>query len=202
MKTTRRQEKAAEIARAAIGPLSEQGLGNVRLQDIGASLGMSGAHLLYYFESKNDLFMAALRVVEQDLRDRARAAFTERESARERWDWLMEAGAPMGLHDSGLLMWLEAWALAVHHEAVHDLITELEAAWLGLLREIAEYGKERGELPADLDVEDVIEGVAALLDGLTIRVVVGYRPLTRDRAMRILARFTGPQLPWTSGGTA
>jgi AcrR family transcriptional regulator len=194
--TTRRQERSAEIARAAVGPLSELGLSNARLSDIGASLGMSGAHLLYYFESKTDLFMAALRVVEKDLRDKVTDAFAGLESARERWAYLMEAGAPMGLHDSGLLMWLEGWSLAVHHEGLHKLVSELEANWLDLLGEVVTYGVQRGELPADLDVDSVIEGVSALLDGLTIRVVVGYRPLDRDAAMRILDRFVSPLLPW------
>lgn len=194
--TTKRQEKRAEIARAAIGPLSAQGVNNVRLSDLGASLGMTGAHLLYYFESKNDLFLAALRIVEQDLRDHAYRTFATLPSAKQRWDWLLDTGAPAGLDDSGLLMWLEAWAGAVHEKDVHDLITELEAEWQELLRETLTYGIDRGELPDDVDVDLIVEGVSALLDGLTIRVVVGYRPLDHDGAMRIVDRFVGPLLPW------
>src|SRR3954447_12002367 len=116
--TTRRQEKRAEIARAAVGPLSAQGVNNLSLADLGQSLGMTGAHLLYYFDSKNDLFLAALRMVEQDLRDRVRAAFERMPSARERWEWLLDTGAPAGLDDSGLLLWLEAWAGAIHQKDV------------------------------------------------------------------------------------
>jgi AcrR family transcriptional regulator len=197
--STKRQDKRAEIARAAVGPLSDQGLGNVRLADLGRTLGMSGAHLLYYFDSKTDLFMASLRMVEQDLRDTARAAFEGRESAHERWNWLMRAGAPMGRHDSGLLMWLEAWSLAVHNEGVLELITELETDWLTLLREILTYGIDRGELPRDLEVDLLLEGISALLDGLTIRVVVGYRSLTADETLRIFDRFVSPQQPWIDG---
>lgn len=193
---TRRQEKSAEIARAAIGPLSAQGVHNVRLSDIGASLGMTGAHLLYYFESKNDLFMASLRIVEQDLRDHVHATFESIDSARERWRWLLDTGAPTGLDDSGLLMWLEAWAGAVHQKDVLELITELESEWQGLLRETLAYGVERGELPADTDIDPIVEGVSALLDGLTLRVVVGYRPIGHDDAMAIVERFVGPLLPW------
>lgn len=194
--TTRREEKSAEIARAAIGPLSAQGVHNVRLSDLGSSLGMTGAHLLYYFKSKNDLFMAALRIVEQDLRDLAHRTFEEMPSARDRWSWLLDTGAPTGLDDSGLLMWLEAWAEAVHQKEVLELITELEDEWQSLLRETLTYGIERGELPGDVDVDQIVEGVSALLDGLTIRVVVGYRPLDHEGAMAIVERFVGPLLPW------
>jgi AcrR family transcriptional regulator len=194
--TTRRQEKRAEIARAAVGPLSAQGVSNVRLSDLGQSLGMTGAHLLYYFDSKNDLFMAALRIVEQDLREHVLSAFEDMPSARERWEWLLDTGAPAGLDDSGLLMWLEAWAGAVHQKDVLELISELEDQWQSLLRETLGYGVERGELPGGLDLDSVVEGVSALLDGLTIRVVVGYRPVDHDAAMRIVQQFVGPLLPW------
>ncbi|WP_433830106.1 TetR family transcriptional regulator C-terminal domain-containing protein [Actinoplanes sp. CA-015351] len=194
--STKRQGKKAEIARAAIRPLSVQGVHNVRLSDIGASLGMTGAHLLYYFESKNDLFTASMRIVEQDLRTRIYAAFETMESGRERWEWLLDTGAPTGLDDSGLLLWLGAWNEAVHSEDFHKLITELESDWQGLLRETLRYAIGRGELPADLDVDPIVEGVSALLDGLTIRVVIGYRPLDHDAAMAIVRRFVDPQLPW------
>ena len=198
--TTRRQEKRAEIARAAIRPLSAQGVNNVSLSDLGKSLGMTGAHLLYYFESKNDLFMAALRTVEQDLRDRVRRTFEELPTAQERWEWLLDTGAPAGLDDSGLLLWLEAWAGAVHQKDVLDLISELEGEWQELLRETLAYGVERGELPADTDMDTVVEGVSALLDGLTIRVVVGYRPVDHADAMRIVRALVTPLLPWRDGG--
>ena len=192
----RRQERSAEIARAAIGPLSAEGVRNVRLSDIGASLGMTGAHLLYYFESKNDLFMASLRIVEQDLRDQVHATFESIESARDRWQWLLDTGAPTGLDDSGLLMWLEAWSGAVHDKDVLELITELESEWQGLLHETLEYAVARGELPSDIDAGPIVEGVSALLDGLTLRVVVGYRPIDHGVAMTIIERFVGPLLPW------
>lgn len=193
---TKRQERSAEIARAAIGPLSGLGMRNVTLSDLGSSLEMTGAHLLYYFASKNDLFMTSLRMVEHDLRRQAHEAFEEMPSARERWSWLLDSGAPTGLGDSGLLMWLEAWAEAVHDEAFHELISELEADWQSLLRETLRYAVARGELPDSVEVDQLAEGVSALLDGLTIRVVVGYRPLDHAAAMRIVDSFTSPLLPW------
>ncbi len=199
--STKRQDKRAGIARAAIGPLSAVGMRNATLADLGSSLGMTGAHLLYYFDGKLDLFMAALEMVEADLHERVRTAFESMPSARERWEWMLDAGAPAGLDDSGLLMWLEAWAESVHDPAVHALITRLENSWQELLRETLELGIERGELPETVDVDLVAEGVAALLDGLTIRVVVGYRPVDHDAAMRIVESFAGPLLPWQALAT-
>lgn len=194
--STKRHDKAREIARAAIGPLSTLGMHNATLSGLGKTMNMSGAHLLYYFDSKKDLFMAALRVVESDLRDHALEGFSGMQSARQRWDWLIGLGAPTGLDDSGLLMWLEAWAEAVHDPDVLALITELERQWQELLIDTLRYGIERGELPPTTDVPLIVEGVSALLDGVTIRVVVGYRPVDRNRALDIVAAFTDPLLAW------
>ena len=196
VRTTRRHLKRDEIARAAIEPLSKRGLRNVTLTDLGAELGMSGAHLLYYFESKTDLFMAALRMVERDLRDQALEAFEALPSARDRWDHLIETGAPAGLDDSGLLMWLEAWSEAVHDPDMRALISELEQQWQALLVDTLRYAVARGELPDSMDVDSIAEGVSALLDGLTIRVIVGYRSLDHAVAMRLVDQFISPLLPW------
>lgn len=196
--TTKRRGKSREIARSAISVLSEHGVRNARLADIGAGLGMTGAHLLYYFESKTDLFMAALRIVESDLRDKAVSVFAELPTAQARWRWLLNAAAPSGLRDSNLMMWLEAWTEAVHDPAVHQLITELEAGWQGLVREVLEYGKATGELDAELDIDTFVEGFSALLDGLTIRVVVGYRPVDKARIVEICERFAESQLRWNA----
>jgi AcrR family transcriptional regulator len=193
---SRRQDRRDEIARVAVGHLGARGVRQVRLADVGAELGMTGAHLLYYFQSKDDLFLAALRVVEQDLRERVRVTFARTTSARERWVWLLDAGAPSGRGDRGLLLWLEAWARAVHDDDVRAVATELEGEWQGLLRETLEYAVARGELPHEVEVGPVVEGVSALLDGLTLRVVVGHRPLDRDAALAIVERFTAPLLPW------
>ncbi len=194
--SARRHLKRDEIARAAIGPLSIRGLRNVTLAELGAELGMSGAHLLYYFDSKTDLFASALRMVERDLRAKVEERFAGMDSARDRWDLLLETGAPAGLDDSGLLMWLEAWAEAVHDREMHQLIHELEQDWQDQLLATLRYGVHRGELPGDLDLVEIVEGASALLDGLTIRVVVGYRPLDHRAAMRVVASFLDPLLPW------
>lgn len=192
----RKQARRDEIARAAIAPLSERGYRNVRLADIGESLGMTGAHLLYYFDSKTDLFLAALRIVEQDLRERILAEFEHIGTAHDRWEHVVVTGAPVGLHDSGLLMWLQAWSEAVHDETVNAAIRELESRWQSLLCDVLTYGIERGELDDDLDVDDFVEGCAALLDGLTLRVVVGYRPVDPARALRIFRSFADTHLVW------
>lgn len=193
---SRRQLRATDIARRAIVPLSARGVRNSRLADIGESMGMAGAHLLYYFENKTALFLASLEIVEQDLRERALEAFASMESARDRWEWLLRAATPDDRRDSELSLWLEAWTEAVHDDDVRRHVEELEREWNALLTGVLTYGKERGELPESLDIPEFVEGFAALLDGLSIRVVVGYRSLTKEAVLRLCRTFSEPILQW------
>ncbi|AZI58201.1 TetR family transcriptional regulator [Nakamurella antarctica] len=199
---TKRQRRATDIARQSIAPLSARGVRNSRLADIGDSIGMTGAHLLYYFESKTALFLASLQIVEQDLRQSAAEAFAQRESAHERWEWLLSAATPEDRYDSNLALWLEAWTEAAHDEDVRVRVEALESDWHELVRGVLEYGKDRGELPADLDVGYFVEGFAALLDGLCLRVVVGYRNLSKESVIDLCRVFSQPFLQWSATGAA
>ncbi|WP_062200693.1 TetR/AcrR family transcriptional regulator [Demequina salsinemoris] len=192
----RRSQRRAQIARAAIEPLSRLGVRHASLAQIGATMDMSAAHLLYYFPSKTALFLEALRVVEEDLRAAIAADAARVPTARERWRLLVDAASPAGVHDSNLLLWLEAWTEAVHDSEVREAIAALEAAWQATVADILRHGVATGELPASLDVDGLVEGFSALLDGLTIRAVVGHRPLTKADVVRIADEIMGPHLTW------
>jgi AcrR family transcriptional regulator len=66
-------ERREALVRAAIEVIAEKGLSGTRVADIGARAGISPGHVLYYFEGKSDIFTRALRTIEDDLREQARA---------------------------------------------------------------------------------------------------------------------------------
>ncbi len=105
-------ERREALVRAAIDVIGERGLSGTRVADIGERAGISPGHVLYYFEGKAEIFTRALRMIEEDLRAEALAAFERREAAADRWAWLIERAAPTGPGDSRLLLWLQAWERA------------------------------------------------------------------------------------------
>src|SRR5688572_11344892 len=105
-------ERREALVRAAIDVIGERGLSATRVADIGERAGISSGHVLYYFEGKAEIFTRALRMIEDDLRAEAHAAFEQRPSAADRWAWLIERAAPAGQGDSRLLLWLQAWERA------------------------------------------------------------------------------------------
>jgi AcrR family transcriptional regulator len=187
-------ERREALVRAAIDVIAEKGLSGTRVADIAARSGISPGHVLYYFDGKGDIFTRALRTVEDDLREEARAAFATLGTAAERWAWLVEQAAPTGPGDARVLLWMEAWERAPRDPDVSALVIELERRWIDLLVELIEDGRERGEFAVD-DAEGFAVRFSALMDGLTIQVVAGSPTVDRARMLEICAQAGAELLP-------
>lgn len=190
-----RAERRKALVEAAMEVMAEQGVPESRLSDIAARAGISPGHVLYYFESKADLFIQALRAVERELRDDVLAATAGMPSAAERWDYLLEMASPTGPGDFRLLLWLEAWELAPRDEQVGRQLQQLEEQWIEMVTGILEHGRATGELESD-DLDAFVLRFSALIDGLTIQVVVGSPRVDRAKMLDILRETTRRELRW------
>lgn len=188
-------ERRAALIEAAIDVIAERGLEGTRLADVAGRAGISTGHVLYYFDSKADLFLQALRWVEDDLREQACRAFGRLPSAADRWHWLLDNAAPVGPGDVRLLLWLEAWERAPRDPQVAAALTELESRWMDLLVGVLRYGQATGEV-AGTDLEGFAVWFSALMDGLMIQVVTGNDSMDRRVMLDICHRVSLAQLGW------
>ncbi|MGB6194117.1 MAG: TetR family transcriptional regulator [Terracidiphilus sp.] len=87
--TSERSDRAAEsrarILDAALKEFSANGLAGARTEQIAALAGVNKALLYYYFESKENLYLAALEMIAARVRDRTMAIFLREASAGERF---------------------------------------------------------------------------------------------------------------------
>jgi AcrR family transcriptional regulator len=197
MAGTARAQRREEIIAAACAVMAEQGLESTRIADIAARAGISPGHVLYYFESKADLFLQSLRTVEDRLREAALKRFEGLDSAAARWDAVIEMTVPSGPGDFKLLLWLQAWELAPRDEEVATFIATLERNWNELLQDVLALGVSTGEIAPGVDLEGFLMRYSCLFDGLTIRVVVGSRDVDRDRMIATCRAFAAAELGWT-----
>ncbi len=175
--------------------MAEQGISESRIADIGARVGISPGHVLYYFESKADLFLHALRTVEDDLRKDVLANTAKIETAADRLEYLLQTAAPTGPGDFQFLLWLEAWELAPRDAYVAQQVQRLEDQWLEMLCGILRHGRETGELET-IDVESFALRFSALMDGLTIQVVNGSPHIDRQKMLDICREMIRTELRW------
>jgi AcrR family transcriptional regulator len=202
MAATARAQRREEIIAAACAVMAEQGLESTRIADVAARAGISPGHVLYYFESKADLFLQSLRTVEEQQREEALERFDALPTAVERWDAVMDITVPTGPGDFKLLLWLQAWELAPRDEEVAAFIAALDRSWHGLLADVLQFGVDNGEISPEIDLEDFQMRYSCLFDGLTIRVVVGSRDVDRDRMIATCRAFAAAEFGWGTAAKA
>jgi AcrR family transcriptional regulator len=180
-------ERREALVRAAIDVIAEKGLGGTRVADIGGRSGISPGHVLYYFDGKSDIFMRALRTIEEDLREEVQAAWEGEPSAAARWERLVELAAPTGPGDPRMLLWIQAFEQAPRDADVSEVVSDLDRRWIALLVEAIEYGRSTGEFTI-ADSHDFATRFAAMMDGLMLQVVAASPTLDRARMLEICAR--------------
>lgn len=197
MPTTRehRAARREELVRAAIDVLSAKGWSETRIADIAQQVGISPGHVLYYFESKLEIFLAAVAVIERDFRDEVLQHTADIPTAQQRWDYLIDHAAPTGPGDFRLMLWLQAWELSPRDPYVATQVQEHEDRWIAMLRDTLRSGVESGELEVD-DLDGFALRFSALMDGLWIQVVVGSPHIDREVMLDACRRYAESELRW------
>lgn len=181
---TKGKQREERVLRAAAQAIAELGYRNVRVTDIAERADMTPGHVTYYFPSKNELLLLAIRRSEEQLADEARAGLAEIEDPWLRLRQLIALSAADGVQDEGWALWLQVWANGMVDDAVSVEHRQLDLRWFEILVEVIEYGRDRGAFHVD-DVADAAEMISALIDGLSIQVTVGSGRVDRERALRL-----------------
>jgi AcrR family transcriptional regulator len=189
-------QRREAILEAACTVLAEQGLAATRISDVAKRVGISPGHVLYYFESKADLFLQSLRTVEERLREEALERFETETTAAGRWNALLDVMSPSGPGDFKLALWLEAWEMAHRDQQVADVVAELDGRWQELQLGVLAQAERDGEIAAGQDLDDFVTCFSAFFDGLTIQVVTGSRVIDRERMLAIGRDYARSRLNW------
>ena len=164
--------------------IAEKGLEETRMAHIGAAAGMSAGHVMYYFPSKTELLMQALKWSEDQFLSGALEAISSLPTARERLTRLVGLSLPDSPADPAWILWLETWARAPHDQRVARFQRDIEQRWIGALADVIREGQQTGEF-ADVDADSFATIFSALIDGLAIRMLGGPGSLTRERILEI-----------------
>jgi len=183
--TSRRAKGRAreeEVLRAAAQAIAERGLANVRIADIAERAGMGSGHVTYYFPSKSDLLMQALRWSETGLHDKIGREIHGILDPWQRLRRLFELAASQGPGDPGWILWFEVWAKAGTDRVIAEGGGELDAWWRGALADAIRYGCGDGTFVAH-DVDEAVLALSALVDGLSTQATLGTGGVTRQRLL-------------------
>jgi AcrR family transcriptional regulator len=168
------------IVATAAEVLRERGLEDTRIADVAGRAGMSPGHVMYYFASKDELLLEAVRSAEDRFYDEAVADLASIASARERLLRLIDLWSPSGdaRHaPAAWVLWPDLWARSLREPALAAFRESADRRWVGFVAGIVQEGGRAGEFEA-ADATRFAQQLAAFMDGLALRVMAGDAEVT------------------------
>lgn len=183
------REREETLIDAAAAAITENGVSNVHVADVAARAGVSAGHLNYYFPSKTELLVRALRRIEEDFHRRVAAELEDVSEPWERLERLIELSASERQGD--WLVWFQL--LPAASEASLDgeaarAVQELDVRWRELMLDVIRYGCECGAFHAP-DPEFTALALGGAIDGLSIRRLVSSDGFDRSALLDALQRI-------------
>ncbi|MEW2545587.1 TetR/AcrR family transcriptional regulator [Streptomyces sp. NPDC047002] len=183
-----------DVLAAAMDTIAEHGLDALTMAGLGREVGMSSGHLLYYFRTKDELLLRTLEWSEGRLGAERSALLSRRQSAAERLDGYVALYLPDGHRDPHWTLWLEVWNSSQNApDDARDRQAAIEGAWHRDLVALLAEGVSRGEF-RPVDPDRYATRLRAMLDGLSIHVVVGLPGTGRADALAHVREFLGQTL--------
>jgi AcrR family transcriptional regulator len=195
-----------QILQAAVRVISERGLCDTRISDIGERAGASSALVIYYFGTKDRLLAEALAYSEETFYAQIARELEALPAAKDRLVRLIELSCTVGgaAGDGWLdewVLWLDLWARAPRDQDVGRDREALDRRWRETIASIVRSGTESGEF-SPVDVDAFALSLAALIDGLAIQVVLGDPAVSAQRMFDICVRTAAADLGFDVDGAA
>lgn len=165
-------ERRAEVLAAVWRVIERAGIEHATVRSIAKEAGYSAGILGHYFEDKEDILTSALRLSHQRTRERwARklASLSGIEALRE----LIYDNLP--LDEERVLetrLEISYWARSLSNADVLAVKRKESEELYGRVQSLVAEAQERGEIHADVVVEEATERLMALVDGLSLHAVL------------------------------
>jgi AcrR family transcriptional regulator/ribosomal protein L37AE/L43A len=192
---TAQTDPRERILEAASRAIVKRGMGATRIADIAREAGVSPAIVHYYFATKDAVLLEAARWVERETvaqRDRivygagpaltklSRFVDAQRVSHERSWQ--------------EIIVYFGLWDRAIRSPRYRADSTRARQQWKAYWVAMLQQGVEEGVLTLAAPLDDVIERIAAFLDGISIQILLGHPWLDEERAARLTYDFVAEQV--------
>ena len=183
------------IRAAACRAFAARGPAATRIVDIAREAGVSSAIIHYYYRSKDEVLLAALKWATEQTDRRLAELCRETAAPVERLRRTLELAIPAeGILRDETLLWLEVWVrVRLHPELLADCVA-MSARWAGFLEQVIAEGEEAGVFHPVIPPAELAQRLVAIADGLGFRSAVGYTGMHVQRVSELLQGFAAEQL--------
>lgn len=194
--TEQNEARRLQILTAAAELIAEAGVAETRIADVARRARVSSALVIYYFGTRDQLLINALRFSEQTFYDAAERMLADVRPARQRLSLLVRWTCTP--HTEGEVpgawgLWFDLWAQAFRNPEVSADRIELDDRWRAMIAAVVEAGVADGEATCP-DVLRFAVTFASLLDGLSIQVALEDPVVTPELAYDIAMSFAAREL--------
>lgn len=195
--TPRTERPTADaILAAACQVIVRRGVDATRIADIAREAGTSTGTVHYYFETKDDVLLAALKWANEQPYNRVDELLHQEADDLSRLATLLELSIPYpGSPRDEWIFVLELWFRILHRPELLPEGESFDARWRRYFHDVVRSGAESGAFRPVAPVEEVADRLVALVDGLGVKAVLGSGSWTTPERMRaILLRFAADEL--------
>jgi AcrR family transcriptional regulator len=168
----REEATRQRILKAAFGVFIEKGFHRASIDDVVAASGLSVGAIYNYFANKDELIRAC---IDDTGREETEALLADTQAEGSIWDRMERAmgGWWKGTVEipGGPAFLADAWSEASRRPLIRELMARRSERSVMFSTIILRESVNRGELPADLDVDVLARMFAALLDGMVLEYV-------------------------------
>lgn len=188
-----RDEREESILAAARRALAERGFEATRIVDIARGAGVSTGTVHYYFKTKDEVLLAALRWANETPYRRLETALEEKSDPVSRLALLIDVAVPYpGWLEEQYLLWIELVSRVLRAPELRPESQRVGVRWRRYFREVIEEGGRTGAFHPVAPADEVAERLVGLADGLAFRALA--EDITPERVHGFLCRFAAEQL--------
>ncbi|TDE43421.1 TetR family transcriptional regulator [Nonomuraea mesophila] len=179
-------ERRREVMSAAGRVIVRDGIDAATTRAIAKEAGYSNGVLAHYFADKDEILLSALRQSHQRIRARLTAKVGGATGLAALRELLLDNLPLDAERDEETRLEVSFWSRSLTSDRLAE-VQRAEAAELrAAVRDLLGQARATGELRAEEDLDDLAEHLLALVDGLSLHLLLYPGRLTRASAERIL----------------
>jgi AcrR family transcriptional regulator len=189
----RRPERLEQILEAACVAILERGFPATRISDIAAAAGVSTGTVHYYFATKDEVLIAALKWASGRLF--ARIEEPGDDTAARRLARLLAVSVPYpGPARDEYVLWIELWLRVLHQPDLRAQCEAISEQWRGYYHDAVRRGAAAGEFAPAADPDEIAERLVAFVDGVGFETALGYSWTSPEHMHARIVDFAAEQL--------
>lgn len=185
-----------ELMDAAIEAIGEFGIVNATVAIIAGKAGMSAGLVNHYFDSKQELLALTLRSLSNLFRKDILDILPDNATPIERLKAIVDGSfAPQHFRGAKRMAWMQFMMTSQNDPAIRQLMRVTGARFVSNIR----YAVK--DLVPKSEIDDVADGIAAMIDGFFWQIAADYDEDDFERARRICWNYVCLMIPVASAAT-